>query len=153
MLIDEGVDSGDRQCVLVMVDMLPTGQTGEQEYGALFGNQWIIDRAVRQPGDQALLACVQAHGIRSIDQTQAGFGVVAQALTNPALRREIEHQAVTAGDTGTGMVSGGRNYRETLLADAAAAPGNLELQQPFQAEYQLRMFVAMGDEVVIVAQR
>ncbi len=61
---------------------------------------------------------------------------------------------MTAGDTGTGMVSGGRNYRETLPADAAAAPGNLEFQQSFQAEHQLRMFVAMGYEVVmVVAQR
>lgn len=47
-----------------------------------------------------------------------------------------------------------RNHCETLLADAAAAPGNLEFQKPFQAKHQLWVFVAMGDEfVMVVAQR
>jgi len=80
--------------------------------------------------------------------------VVAQALAQPAFGRHIQHQAMAAGHTGAGVMHGCRDDCQAAFADPAAASGDLELQLATQAEHQLRVVVAVGNEVVlVVAQR
>jgi hypothetical protein len=48
------------------------------------------------------------------------------------------------------MVKTGRHHHETLLNNLAAMPVDLEIQRTRQPEHQLRVVVAVDDQVVAV---
>lgn len=129
-------------------------EAGQQQCRALTGNQWVVHGAGRQPVHQLLLALIQAHGGGAVEQAAAGIGMLAQVLAQPRLPWHIKHQAITAGIAGARVMSTRRDHDQPLAIDAGAMSLDLELQAAAQAEHQLRVFVAMGDQAVaVMAQR
>ncbi|MNE27257.1 hypothetical protein D3C80_1206600 [compost metagenome] len=116
----------------------------------MLGNQRIVDRAGRQPVDQLLLAMVQVQWPGPLQQALAGVQVPAQTLAQPIVGGDVQHQAVAAGSTAAGVVAAGRDHHQCLAVKPRAAAFDLEFQAPAQAEHQLRVFVAMGDQVVTI---
>ncbi|MNJ59847.1 hypothetical protein D3C77_555500 [compost metagenome] len=110
--------------------------------------------AGRQPVDQLLLALIQAQGGGTVEQAAAGIGMLAQLLVQPVLPGHIEHQAIAAGVAGAGVMSARRYHDQPLSIEPGTMPLHLELQAAAQAEHQLRVFVAVGDQAVaVMAQR
>jgi hypothetical protein len=69
------------------------------------------------------------------------------------LARHIQHQAVAAGGAAAGVMGAGGTTIKAWRSTRRPGP-DLEVQPPAQAEHQLRVLVAVGDQAVaVVAQR
>ncbi|MCY1176628.1 hypothetical protein D9M73_169090 [compost metagenome] len=76
--------------------------------------------------------------------------MIAQRLRNPLFAGHIQHQAAAAIDAATRVMRSGGHHHETLLDHLAATAVDLEIQGAREPEHQLRVFVAMDDQVVAV---
>ncbi|MNC69997.1 hypothetical protein D3C75_1207570 [compost metagenome] len=65
----------------------------------------------------------------------------------------VEDQAAAAVGAAAGMMKAARNHHEALLDHLAAMPVDFEIQRTRQPEHQLRMLMAVDDQVVgVLAQ-
>ncbi|MNG24901.1 hypothetical protein D3C84_1096780 [compost metagenome] len=91
---------------------------------------------------------VQGQAPSVVEHTAAGLGVIAKGLRNPLVARHIQHQATTAVGAAAGMMKTGRHDYETLLHHLTATTVDLEIQRTRQPEHQLRVVMAVDDQVV-----
>ncbi|MNT31847.1 hypothetical protein D3C72_1677010 [compost metagenome] len=150
VLLDVGVEAGKGQLLLYGDRVWCVAQAGQQQHCALLGYQRVVHRAGRQPVDQLLLVVVQHQRPAVLQQPLAGCGLFAQAAFEPGVTRYIKDQAMAASGTAAGMVGTTRHHDQTLTLDPCAATVKFEVQLPAQAEHQLRMLMAVGDQVVCV---
>ena len=85
-----------------------------------------------------------------VEQATTGIGVIPQGLAKPLVTGHVQHQAMAAFGAATGMMCAAGHHHQALLHHLAAQAVHLEIQAPGQAEHQLRVFMAVGDQVVAV---
>ncbi|MCY1448091.1 hypothetical protein D9M71_647390 [compost metagenome] len=116
-------------------------------------NHRVIDRAVGQPLDQLALSRIQRQAAGVVEQASTGIGMITQGLAKPLIAGHVQDQASTAIGAAAGMVKTGGNHHEALLDHLTATPVDLEIQRTRQPEHQLRVLMAVDDQVMgVLAQ-
>ncbi|MNN24474.1 hypothetical protein D3C81_1379090 [compost metagenome] len=85
-----------------------------------------------------------------LKQALAGLGLLAHAAFEPGITGHIKDQAVTSGGAAACMVGAARHHDKALAFDPRTTTVKFEVQLPAQAEHQLWMLMAVGDQVVCV---
>jgi hypothetical protein len=150
VLVDMDIQRGIGQAAAAARLLAGAVEAGQQQYRALLGDQRIVHRTAREPTYQLALPRIQGQADIAVEQAPAGIGVIAQALPDPVIIRHIQHQATAAPRTAAGVMGAGGYHDETLLHHLAATPFDFEVQRAGQAEHQLRMVVAVDNQIVAV---